>query len=66
MQTPQVFRPAALLDAYNRAEQEGFSATDDAGVLERYGYKVRVVEGRPPTSRSPIVKTWSWRKRFCV
>jgi 2-C-methyl-D-erythritol 4-phosphate cytidylyltransferase len=45
VQTPQVFRPAALLDAYNRAGQEGFSATDDAGVLERYGYNVRVVEG---------------------
>lgn len=45
VQTPQVFRPEALLDSYRRAGEEGFTATDDAAVLERYGYRVRVVEG---------------------
>ncbi len=45
VQTPQVFRPEALLDAYRRAVNEGFIATDDAAVLERYGYRVRAVEG---------------------
>ncbi len=45
VQTPQVFRPPALLDAYERAGREGFASTDDAGLLERYGYAVRVVDG---------------------
>ncbi len=45
VQTPQVFRPAALLDAYARAAREGFASTDDAGLLERYGYQVHTVEG---------------------
>lgn len=45
VQTPQVFRPTALLDAYARAGRDGFSSTDDAGLLEKYGYGVRTVEG---------------------
>jgi 2-C-methyl-D-erythritol 4-phosphate cytidylyltransferase len=45
VQTPQCFRSPALLDAHERANQEGVWATDDAALLERYGYRVRVVEG---------------------
>jgi 2-C-methyl-D-erythritol 4-phosphate cytidylyltransferase len=45
VQTPQCFRPPALLDAHERANQEGVWATDDAALLERYGYRIRVVEG---------------------
>jgi 2-C-methyl-D-erythritol 4-phosphate cytidylyltransferase len=45
IQTPQCFRSPALLDAHERANQEGVWATDDAALLERYGYRVRVVEG---------------------
>jgi len=44
-QTPQVFRREALLDSYRRARTDGFTSTDDAALLERYGYRVRVVEG---------------------
>lgn len=45
VQTPQCFRAAALLDAHERAYREGVWATDDAALLERYRYRVRVVEG---------------------
>jgi 2-C-methyl-D-erythritol 4-phosphate cytidylyltransferase len=45
VQTPQCFRREALLDAHERAHREGVWATDDAALLERYGYRVRVVEG---------------------
>jgi len=45
VQTPQCFRSPALLDAHERASQEGVWATDDAALLERYGYRIRVVEG---------------------
>lgn len=45
VQTPQVFRAEALLEAYRQARQEGFSSTDDAALLERYGFRIRAVEG---------------------
>jgi len=46
-QTPQAFPFAALLDAHARAEREGWKVTDDAGLFERIGARVRVVEGDP-------------------
>lgn len=46
-QTPQAFRREALADAHARAEAEGWDATDDAGLLERAGYRVAAVEGDP-------------------
>ncbi len=45
VQTPQCFRAAALVDAHERAHRERVWATDDAALLERYRYRVRVVEG---------------------
>lgn len=47
VQTPQVFRAAALADAHARAAAEGFEATDDATLLRRYGYLVVATEGHP-------------------
>ena len=45
MQTPQGFDRAALLDAHWQAAQDGFAATDDAGLLARLGVRVRLVPG---------------------
>jgi 2-C-methyl-D-erythritol 4-phosphate cytidylyltransferase len=45
VQTPQCFSSFALMDAHEKASQEGVWATDDAALLERYRYSVRVVEG---------------------
>jgi 2-C-methyl-D-erythritol 4-phosphate cytidylyltransferase len=45
VQTPQVFRAAALRAAYERLDDGG--ATDDAGVLERAGATVVVVPSTP-------------------
>ncbi|MCW2781655.1 MAG: 4-diphosphocytidyl-2C-methyl-D-erythritol synthase [Marmoricola sp.] len=36
VQTPQGFRAAELLDAYTRANADGFTGTDTASCLERY------------------------------
>jgi 2-C-methyl-D-erythritol 4-phosphate cytidylyltransferase len=44
-QTPQVFRREILLDAY--AKRDGFTATDDAQLVERIGQTVSIVEGSP-------------------
>jgi len=45
VQTPQVFRAAALRDVYARADMG--SATDDAALLEQCGYRVRLVPSTP-------------------
>lgn len=46
-QTPQAFLRKVLLECHFRARSEGFFATDDAMLLERYGYKVGVIMGEP-------------------
>lgn len=45
VQTPQVFRAAALRDAYAQATAEGFVGTDDSSLVERAGGRVVLVEG---------------------
>jgi 2-C-methyl-D-erythritol 4-phosphate cytidylyltransferase len=46
-QTPQTFRSEVLKSAYERAMLKGFYGTDDAALVERAGFRVRVVEGSP-------------------
>jgi 2-C-methyl-D-erythritol 4-phosphate cytidylyltransferase len=44
-QTPQVFRASLLLEAFARARQDGVTASDEAGLVERLGHDVHVVAG---------------------
>jgi 2-C-methyl-D-erythritol 4-phosphate cytidylyltransferase len=44
-QTPQVFRTNLLREAYALAATDGFSASDEAGLVERLGQNVFVVQG---------------------
>jgi 2-C-methyl-D-erythritol 2,4-cyclodiphosphate synthase len=44
-QTPQGARLGLLMEAYARALAEDWAVTDDAGVLERVGHRVQLVEG---------------------
>ncbi|MBB5325813.1 2-C-methyl-D-erythritol 4-phosphate cytidylyltransferase [Anoxybacillus tepidamans] len=45
IQTPQAFRVSLILEAHERARQEGYVGTDDASLVERIGKKVKVIEG---------------------
>jgi 2-C-methyl-D-erythritol 4-phosphate cytidylyltransferase len=45
IQTPQGFHYSLILDAYERAFQEGFYGTDDAALVERLGVTVKAVKG---------------------
>lgn len=45
VQTPQVFRYEVLIEAYEKAYKDGFYGTDDASLVERIGYKIKVIEG---------------------
>jgi len=44
-QTPQAFRTRILKEAFARAETDGVSASDEAGLVERLGQEVHVVLG---------------------
>lgn len=44
-QTPQAFRIGLILEAFERAREEGFYGTDDASLVERLGFPVRIVPG---------------------
>ncbi|HUH12354.1 MAG TPA: 2-C-methyl-D-erythritol 4-phosphate cytidylyltransferase [Longimicrobiales bacterium] len=48
-QTPQAFPRALLVRAYGEAARDGALATDCAGLVERLGVPVRVVEGDAQT-----------------
>ena len=43
-QTPQIFHVALYKAALYRAEQDGFTATDDNALIEHMGYEVSLVE----------------------
>jgi 2-C-methyl-D-erythritol 4-phosphate cytidylyltransferase len=45
VQTPQAFKAALLLKAFEKAKKEKFYSTDEAGLLEHMGVKARIVEG---------------------
>ena len=44
-QTPQGFQYHLIREAFDRADEDGFIATDDASLLERLGYPVQMLEG---------------------
>lgn len=45
IQTPQVFRKGLILEAYRKADEEGFRGTDDASLVESMGVPVRIIQG---------------------
>ena len=59
VQTPQAFLTDALKSVHDKARVDGFLATDDAQLVERYGGVMRIVEG----SRDNIKLTYpeDWR-----
>lgn len=45
IQTPQVFKYSALMQAYKKAMAEKFYSTDDSAIVEKYGGKVKIIMG---------------------
>ena len=45
IQTPQAFRRKLIVEAHDKAVREGFTATDDAMLVERMGMPVWVIDG---------------------
>jgi 2-C-methyl-D-erythritol 4-phosphate cytidylyltransferase len=44
-QTPQVFTYALLRDAFQKAQEDDFTGSDEAAIVERFGHEVFVVLG---------------------
>ncbi|KAB7666115.1 2-C-methyl-D-erythritol 4-phosphate cytidylyltransferase [Bacillus sp. B1-b2] len=45
IQTPQAFRISILKEAHEKAELDTYVGTDDASLIERLGFPVRIIEG---------------------
>ena len=45
VQTPQVFRYSLIKTAYQKAEKNKFSGTDDASLVEQLNHPIRIVPG---------------------
>ena len=45
IQTPQAFRAALIKEAFLKAEEDGFTGTDDASLVERLGATVHLLPG---------------------
>ena len=46
IQTPQVFNTKEIIKAHKKAIKDGFSATDDCALYEKYIGRVKITEGR--------------------
>jgi 2-C-methyl-D-erythritol 4-phosphate cytidylyltransferase len=47
VQTPQGFKASVLKQAFEEAQRDGFTGTDESSVVERMGHPVAVVMGSP-------------------
>jgi len=50
-ETPQVFQYDLVKSAYQDGIQRGLAATDDAALVEAYGFKVKMVESTRPNPK---------------
>jgi len=58
VQTPQVFKTEVLKECHERARKENFLGTDDASLLERYGYRVCTYRGEPFNIKITYPEDW--------
>jgi 2-C-methyl-D-erythritol 4-phosphate cytidylyltransferase len=59
-QTPQVFRVQLLREAHAAAAKAHLTATDDSALLERLGYRVRIVRGNPENRKITTAEDLRW------
>ena len=64
VQTPQVFEYPFILNAYEKANEEGFVGTDDAMLVERLGQEVAVVEGEYQNIKITTVEDLVMAEKF--
>ncbi len=45
VQTPQTFQKNVLLESFKKAQQDNFTGTDEASLVERLGYRIKIIPG---------------------
>jgi 2-C-methyl-D-erythritol 4-phosphate cytidylyltransferase len=65
-QTPQAFRAGVLRQAHRQASRDGYSATDDAALVERLGVTVRVVLGEATNLKVTTPEDLAWAEWYVV
>ena len=65
-QTPQVFHVDRLLEAHQKAREDGMSATDDTALLINCGYSVKIVRGRPSNRKVTTADDVTWAEIFAA
>ncbi len=50
-QTPQIFNTSVIKNAYENAQKDNYSGTDDASLVERMGKKVTIYESKRPNPK---------------
>jgi 2-C-methyl-D-erythritol 4-phosphate cytidylyltransferase len=63
-QTPQIFLVKILRDAYAKAGQDGFAATDDAALVENLGWRVSVVPGERDNIKITTLVDLFWAEKI--
>jgi 2-C-methyl-D-erythritol 4-phosphate cytidylyltransferase/2-C-methyl-D-erythritol 2,4-cyclodiphosphate synthase len=61
-QTPQIFSKADLLSAHEKARAENFQASDDASLLEHYGFDVYLSPGEESNFKLTTPEDWQRAK----
>lgn len=64
VQTPQVFRTDVIVEAYRAAKELGWSATDDASLVERTGHPVTIVPGERTNIKITTPEDLRWAEWF--
>lgn len=60
IQTPQAFRRSLIEEAHLKAHEQGFYGTDDAGLVERIGFPVRMIKGSPENIKLTTPEDFKW------
>ena len=63
-QTPQAFRYDLIRKAHDRASKEGYSATDDASLVERLGGTVKIIAGSRNNIKITIQEDFEMARRL--
>lgn len=63
-QTPQAFHYHLLKKAHDHARQNRIKGTDDAGLVERLGYKIKIVPGSRLNLKVTTPEDYKWAQRM--
>ena len=58
VQTPQAFLKEAIINAYDLAKKQSFQGTDDSSLLERAGYRVKIINDSSTNFKITTNEDW--------